>query len=268
MRLIFSLFIALFTAQSISKYCMRILGVVFMALCLPTQVMANQATEILSKAVENWRGTSSVGEMTMVIHRPAWQHSMSMKAWTQGDDLSLVLVTAPAKNTGNSSLINDKEMWSYAPKINRVLKIPSSMMEQSWMGSDFSNKDISRATDILKYYTHTLLSTQEQDDHTVYLIESIPHEDSPIVWGKEMLLIRDDYVLLSQEYYDQSMVLVKIMTTTEIATMGGRVMGKTIRMNSVDKPNEWTQITTNTIKFNVEIPASTFTLSNLRNPRQ
>jgi hypothetical protein len=110
---------------------------------------AQDAAEIVRATIDNWRGKSSYGEMTMTIHRPSWERTMSMRAWTQGSKKSLVRITAPKKDAGNGTLMVDNNMWSYAPKVNRVIKVPSSMMGQSWMGSDFSNKDVSRADDIV-----------------------------------------------------------------------------------------------------------------------
>ncbi len=81
---------------------------------------------------------------------------MSMRSWTKGSKQSLVRITAPKKDAGNGTLMVDNSMWSYSPKVNRVIKVPSSMMGQSWMGSDFSNKDVSRADDIVDQYDHTL----------------------------------------------------------------------------------------------------------------
>ena len=192
---------------------------------LATQSLyANEAQDIVRAAINYWRGTSSVGEMTMTIHRPDWERSMSMRAWTQGADRSLVRVTAPKKDKGNGTLIDDNNMWSYSPKINRVIKVPSSMMGQSWMGSDFSNKDISRVDDIIDQYEHRILGEEEQDGHTVYQIESIPHEDAAVVWGKELLDIRDDNVLVNHSFYDQDGELVKVLVSLEIGDMGGRVV--------------------------------------------
>ena len=141
---------------------------------------------------------------------------MSMQSWTKGTKNSLVRVTAPAKDAGNGSLLKDNNMWSYSPKINRVIKLPSSMMSQSWMGSDLSNKDISKSTDIIDQYEHTLLDSREQDGHTVYVIQSVPLEDAAIVWGKEILSVRDDFVLLQQEFWDQDGVLVKSLQASAI----------------------------------------------------
>ena len=136
------------------------------------------------------------------------------------------------------------------------------------MGSDFSNKDISKSTDIIDEYDHTLVGTIEQDGHTVYTVEAVPHEDAAIVWGKEVLKIRDDYVLLEQQFWDQDGELIKVMETLEVAEMGGRPVAKILRMGKLKTPGEWTEMRISAIEFDVELPAGIFTLSNLRNPRQ
>ena len=230
-------------------------------------IHASEARDIVRTAIEYWRGLSSYGEMTMTIHRPDWERSMSMRAWTQGDDRSLVRVTAPKKDRGNGTLIDEDNMWSYSPKINRVIKVPSSMMGQSWMGSDFSNKDISRVDDIIDQYDHSIVSREELDGHTVYQIESIPHEEAAVVWGREMLTIRDDHVVLEHSFYDQDGEPVKKLVSLEIAAMGGRIVATRQRMQKVEEADEWTEIVIDSMEYDLELKDSLFTLSNLRNPR-
>jgi outer membrane lipoprotein-sorting protein len=249
---------------------LRLLLLLFSILASHTAHAAGlTAADIVTASIDNWRGLSSYSEFSMTIHRPAWERSMRMQAWTEGDEMSLVRVTEPSKDAGNGTLLIDKQMWSYTPRINRVIKIPSSMMNQSWMGSDFSNKDISRADDIIDLYDHTLLDTTEQDGKTVYTIESIPHEEAAVVWGKEILKIRDDYVLLSQDFIDQDGVLLKSMVTHEIRTIDGRPVATRQRMSkaAADDEDEWTEIIVHTADFDVAMPQYMFTLSNLRNPR-
>ena len=240
-------------------------------LCFFTLPLASadtvSATDIVRAAVDHWRGVSSYSEMTMVIHRPDWERSMSMQAWTKGDERSLVRVTEPKKDRGNATLTNDNEMWTFSPRINRVIKIPSSMMGQSWMGSDFSNKDVARADDIVDQYEHTLLSTSTEDDHTVYEIESVPFEEAAVVWGREVLVIRDDHVVLEHRFYDQDGALVKALTTLEIDDMGGRTVASRQRMQKTDKENEWTEIRVDRVEYDVDVTDGLFTLSSLRNPR-
>ena len=248
-----------------------ILNVLIVSSGLSGQLMATEAPdakELVRAAMDHWRGVSSYSEMTMTIHREDWQRSMSMRAWSQGDKLSLVRVTEPKKDAGNGTLLKDNDMWSYSPKINRIIKIPSSMMNQGWMGSDFSNKDISKSTDILDQYDHTLTAEAEQEGHRVYTIEAIPHEDAAIVWGKEILKIRDDFVLLEEQYWDQDGILVKVMQTREISEMGGRSVARIMRMGKLETPEEWTEMTISAIEFDLDLPAGIFPLSSLRNPRQ
>ena len=177
-------------------------------------------------------------------------------------------VTEPKRDAGKGTLVQDQSMWTYSPKINRILKVPPSMMNQSWMGSDFSNKDISKSTDIIDQYDHRLIATETRDDHLVYTIESIPHEDAAVVWGKEILVIRDDYIMLRQEFWDHDGILVKEMNTTEIAFMDGRNIATRMRMRKLETKQEWTEMSVDAIDFDVELSANLFTLSNLRNPRQ
>jgi outer membrane lipoprotein-sorting protein len=228
---------------------------------------AQEARDIVRDAINHWRGLSSYAELTMVIHRPDWERSMSMRAWTEGDKRSLVRVTEPRKDRGNGTLLDGNSMWTFSPKVNRVIKVPSSMMNQSWMGSDFSNKDISRADDIVDQYQHTLLSSNEIDGIVSYEIQSIPHEEAAVVWGKEVLVIRDDKVVAEQRFYDQDGVLVKKMESLEIGEMGGRMVAIRQRMGDVESPEEWTEISVGAVEYDVDLSDNVFTLSNLRNPR-
>ena len=193
---------------------------------------------------------------------------MTMRVWTKGEKRTLVRVVEPKKDAGKGTLSVDGNMWTYTPKINRVEKIPSSMMSQSWMGSDFTNKDVSKDTNIIDQYDHSLLEQYEQDGHQVYVIQSIPHEEAAVVWGKELVWVRDDWVMLQQQFWDQDNALVKSLKALEIAPMGGRTVATVMRMSNLDKPDDWTELRTALAEFDLELPASQFTLSNLRNPRE
>lgn len=259
--------------QSIQRSCIlgtpmhRVKLVVLLTFFI-SQAHSLSPRDLIESAMEQWRGLSSYSEMTMVIHRPDWERSMSMQAWTKGEKLSLVRVTKPKKDAGNGTLLKEKNMWSYAPKVNRIIKIPSSLMSQGWMGSDFSNKDISKSTDILDSYDHTLTATDERDGHTVYTITSIPHEDAAVVWGKEVVMVRDDFVLLEQQFWDQDGLMVKSMKASDIIEIDGRPVAKVLHMEKVDSNGEWTEMKIDTIDFDVDLKDNLFTLSNLRNPRK
>ena len=224
--------------------------------------------DIIKAAIEHERDNSSYSVMEMIIHRPSWERSMTLKVWTEGLKKSLMRVIEPKKDAGNGNLLIDDEMWTFTPKINRVIKLPSSMMHQSWMGSDFSNNDVAKADDIINQYDHRLLGTETQDGMTVYVIESIPHENAPVVWGKEVVKVREDFILLEHTFYDQDGKAVKRLNTLAIEKMGGKRIASRMRMNKIEQPEEWTEIRMHEAQFNIDLPANLFTLSSLRNPRR
>ncbi|KPK68382.1 MAG: hypothetical protein AMJ84_11225 [Acidithiobacillales bacterium SM23_46] len=226
------------------------------------------AAQIIKSAIDYWRDVSSYSVVDMTIHRPDWERTMTIRVWTRGSKESLVRVTAPPKDAGNATLLLDNDMWSFTPKINRVIKIPSSMMNQSWMGSDFSNNDLAKADDLIEQYDHKLLRTESHEGRKVYVIESVPKEAAPVVWGKEVVKVREDWIMLEHEFYDQENRLLKKLVTSDIKPMGGKLIAARERMQRVDKPGEWTDVVTHEIKFGVTIGPNTFTLSNLRNPRE
>lgn len=225
---------------------------------------ANDARDIVANAMDRWRGSSSIGEMRMTIHRPDWERSISLKTWTSGLDQSLILVTAPAKDKGNATLLIEQQLWSYSPKINRVIKIPSSMMNQSWLGSDFSNRDITKSTAILDQYDFALIAVEQVAEHSIYTVQATPHQDAAVVWGKEVLTIRDDYVMLKQDYFDQDMQLVKTLQTRAIEIFDGRPVASHMRVTDIDQPDQWTDMEVLASDFDVALPDDTFTLTHLR----
>ncbi len=244
-----------------------LLFILLNSLQLIAQATPSDAAELIKKAIDYWRSDSSYTEVDMIIHRPDWQRQMSLRGWTRGDKDSLIIFTAPKKDAGNATLKLNRDMWIFSPKLNQVIKLPASMMSQSWMGSDFSYNDLAKSDQIINQYTHRIIRTEKNNHHTVYTIESIPKPDAPIVWGKEILRIRDDGILLEESFFDQDMKPVKKMLTTKIGPLGGRAFPLVMRMINIDKKDHWTELTNKKGAFNIPLPGYLFTLANLRNPR-
>jgi outer membrane lipoprotein-sorting protein len=228
---------------------------------------APNPTGLVEKALHQWRGDSSYTEVTMVIHRPDWQRHMEMIAWTQGENDSLVRFTAPRGDAGNATLKLGQALWIYNPKLNQVIKLPFSMMSQNWMGSDFSYNDLSKSNQVVTDYAHALSGVTAVAGHKVYAVVCTPKPGAPVVWGKQVLKIRDDGVLLEETFYDQDMKPVRRLETTKVAPLGGRPFPVVMRMSEVGKPGRWTQLSYAKGVFDLKLPAYLFTLSSLRNPR-
>jgi outer membrane lipoprotein-sorting protein len=228
---------------------------------------APDADAILRRVYDNYRARSSQTAVAMTIHRPTWERHLQMKAWTRGDTDALVRFEAPAKDAGNATLKLGRDTWVFNPRLNQVIKLPASMMSQSWMGSDFSYNDLSKSDDIITQYRHRIVATEPAGGHAVWTIEAIPKPGAPVVWGKVVLKVRDDNVVTEQTFFDQDMKPARRMQTEKVATLGGRPYPVTMTMHPLDEPRQWTRIETSDGRFNTAVPDYLFTLSNLQNPR-
>ena len=236
-------------------------------LALTTPGFSQDARAILKSAFDNWRANSSHAIVEMTVKRATSSRSMEMESWTEGDSKALVRFTAPARDAGNATLQLGVATYVFNPKLNQVIKLPASAMAQSWMGSDFSYDDLSRSQKVVDDYTHKLIGTASSGGKTTYKIESIPKRGKPIVWGKQILTVRADGVLISVEYYDQQGQRVRIMTSDKIGTLGGRPYPLVMTMKTDAKPGQYTRITTKSAQFDIALPTYLFTQSNLQNPR-
>jgi outer membrane lipoprotein-sorting protein len=229
---------------------------------------AKDARQLVEDSFNYVRGKASISTVNMIIHRPDWQRKMKIKAWTRGQKDSLFYIDAPPKDHGNGTLKKGRQMWMFNPKVNRVIKVPPSMMAQSWMGSDFSNNDLAKSDSLLSDYTHAIIGTETHDGLTVYVIKSMPKPDAPVIWGMQRLKVRQDLIWLSQEFFDEELQPVKSMTTLEIQMLGGRRFPKVWRMQKSDEIDEFTQLSYESLVFRPNLSDSIFTLANLRKPQR
>ncbi len=233
-----------------------------------TMANAQDIKEIVRQADEKFRGTSSEGEMSMVIERPSWSRTVTMKTWSLGNEYSLIYITEPAKEKGQVFLKRQKEMWNWVPNIERMIKIPPSMMMQSWMGSDFTNDDLVRESSLVKDYTHKLLGEETLEGYKCYRIELIPTEDAPVVWGKVVMWIsKEELHWLKGEYYDEDGKLVNTEILSDIKKMDDRIMPTRLEMIPADEPGNKTILIFKNMKFNVKIDESFFSQQNMKRIR-
>ena len=228
-------------------------------------LLAETATEIVRKSDLQMRGDSSYTEATMKINRPTWTRTMSMKTWSKGMDLSLVLVTAPAKDKGSASLKRHREMWNWIPSIERVVKIAPSMLSQSWMGSDFTNDDLINQSSIVVDYRHQMVGKEVFDGDQTWVIDAIAKPNAPVVWNKVRLWIsQSTYLQRKVEFFDEFDELVNTMKTYDVKMLGGRQLASRMEMLPADKPGNKTQIITHQAQFNFAVKDSFFSLSQMK----
>jgi outer membrane lipoprotein-sorting protein len=230
---------------------------------------AQDAKEIIQKMDEKQRGiVSSQGEMKMTIVRPSWSREVTIKSWTKGQDYSIMLITGPPRDKGTAFLKRENEIWNWQPSIDRTIKLPPSMMMQSWMGSDFTNDDLVRESSIVKDYNHSIIGEEEIDDRTCHKIELIPKPDAPVVWGKVITWVdKKDLLQLKVEFYDEDDYLVNIMLGKDIKMMGGRLLPATFEMIPADEEGKKTVIEQLSIEFDKPIKETFFSIQNMKRVR-
>jgi outer membrane lipoprotein-sorting protein len=234
----------------------------------PFVANSQDAKEIVEIMDRKWRGEYVTQQMTMTIVRPSWQRSISMKTWGRGIDYSLVYVTAPAKERGQVFMKRDKEMWNWVPSIDRMIKLPPSMMMQSWMGSDFTNDDLIRESSVVRDYTHTIIGEEVIGDRLCHKIELIPKPDAAVVWGKVILWItKEDYLQLKIEFYDEDEFLVSTQNLSDIKEMGGRVVPCRLEMVPADEEGKKTVIEILSSDYETEVKEAFFSQQNMKRIR-
>jgi outer membrane lipoprotein-sorting protein len=234
-------------------------------LLLTISSSAQDALSIVKKADEKMRGSSSLVEMTINIIRPAWKRSMELKAWTKGTKFSMIHITAPAKDMGITFLKRNKEVWNWYPALERTIKLPPSMMSQSWMGTDFTNDDLVKESSAVVDYTHSIIGDTTLLARKCYVIQMIPKPEAAVVWSKVIVCIdATDFMELHSRFYDEDGTLVNTMNAYDPKMMDGRLIPTRFEMVPADKKNQKTEMIYRNIKYNQPIDDSFFTIEKMK----
>ena len=234
----------------------------------PLTANAQSVREIMDLVDQLWRGESSIARITMDIRTENWDRSLTLRAWSLGTDHTLIRVEAPQKEAGTATLRADQEVWNYLPRVDRTLKLPSSMMAGSWMGSHFTNDDLVKESRLVDDYEIELEFSGTRDGVDVWELLLVPLPEAPVVWGKIRYQVRKENLLPTwTRYYDESDELIRTMTFSEIRLMGSRLVPTVMTIEPADKPGESTVIRYLELDFDVDLEEDYFSLRNLRSGR-
>ena len=216
--------------------------------------------ELLDATDDVNRGASSKSTITMQVKTKRYERTMTMDAWSRGEEDSLIRITAPAKDAGTTTLKVGDDMWNYIPKIDRTMKIPPGMMSGAWMGSHFSNDDLVKSNRLADEFTYEKESVVDG----VYTIVCTAKPDAAVVWGKVVVKVREDKIPLEVGYYDEDGELARKLTFSDVRQLGGRTVPATMLLEPADRPGEFTKITTTAMDFDVKFDDRTFSLQSLK----
>lgn len=227
-------------------------------------VSGQDAKEIIKRAEENAKGKTSIADITIQTVRPNWSREMSLKAWTKGNDFTMILINSPEKEKGVVYLKQKKEIWNWIPSIERNIKLPPSMMSQSWMGTDFTNDDLVKEASILEDYDQKLLIDTIVDGKKCYKIQLNPKASSAVVWGKVLMSVDTiNFLMLHVEYFDEDETLVNTMHCSDVKKLGGRFLPVRMELTPFDKKGNKTIMIYNSIVFDTPLDDSFFTIQNM-----
>jgi len=234
-----------------------VIAIIFSVITLNCQ--AQNATEIVRKMDDKMRGKSSQAELTIKTIRPNWSREMLVKTWMKEGHYAMILIQAPTKEKGIVYLKRKKEVWNWIPALERSIKLPPSMMTNSWMGTDFTNDDLVKESSAVDDYDHRIIKDTMIDKRDCYLIEFLPKPNTAVVWGKILVKInKKDFIEMYSEFYDEEGKLINVMIAHNIRMMDGRLIPTHIEMIPVDKKGQKTELFYRTILFNRNIEESFF----------
>lgn len=224
--------------------------------------------ELVDRSNKVLRGDSSRARVTMTVVTPEWSRALDIEGWNEGRTKAFILIHAPPKEKGTTTLRRGAEMWTWMPRVERLMKVPPAMMHSSWQGSDFTYEDIVKADSVVKDYTHKVLDRKPGPEFETVLVEALPKPDAPVVWGKVLLTLAvypDEQVLpLKEEDFSERGELIRVISLSEIKTMGGRRVPTRLECRPRRSPGRRTTLDYRELEFDLDLPDSFFSLSRLQ----
>ena len=247
---------------------MKRLSIILILLLNCGIILAQDAKDIIQRAEDKLRGASSYSEMKMTVVRPDWAREVTMKSWAVGRDRSLILITGPARDKGVAFLKRDREIWHWQPTIDRTIKMPPSMMMQSWMGSDFTNDDLVRESSILRDYNHELVGEETIDGRKSWKIKLTPKPDAAVVWGEILMWVdQAEYIQLKTEFYDEDEYLVYTMLGKAIKDMDGKLLPSIMDIIPAEEEGHKTVLEYVNLDFDITVKDNFFSVQQMKRVR-
>ena len=246
---------------------MKILLLVFAIFIFTSNTNADDISpeKILNNVDDLYRSNASHGILTLSVTTVNWERTLTLEQWSKDEDKSLLKVLKPKKEKGLATLRVDKNVWNYMPKVKRVVKIPSSMMSSSWMGSHFTNNDLVKQSRMAEDYTFSITFEGMKDAKEIIEITCLPNKEAAVVWGKvEVVVYADDYLPLRMIYYDEELLLSRTLEFTNIEMMDGKKIPTIMNMIPIDEPGESTTVKWEEIQFDVAIDDDFFSMRKLQ----
>lgn len=207
--------------------------------CITPLIFAAQdkkAQDIVRRSYELVRGDNSKNLVSMTIIKPTWSRRMEMTIWSLERQYQAIYFSKPKRDQGITFLRREAELWQWLPSIDRRIKLPPSMMMQSWMGSDFVTQDMFKEVEVTYDYEHKILGEEMVDGILCHKIVSIPLPEVGAIWGKMVRWFSVEHGFeWKQENYDENEELVRLITYSNIKKLKDRVIPTALEIIPLNK---------------------------------
>jgi outer membrane lipoprotein-sorting protein len=221
------------------------------------------AEEIIQKRDDNEYIQSSYAEATMVISQGGRRIEKSMLMYSLEKN-GLVEFTNPA-DRGTKYLKRDDNLWMLFPDAEDIVKISGHMLEQGFMGSDFSYQDMMESDKLTELYTFALLEEDTFNDRPCYVLEAIAVPGQKVSYYRRVSWIdKERFIGLKEELYAESGRLLKTSEVEEIEQIDNRWLPVQMVMENKLRRDTYTRFIINKIELNPELDESMFSLQSLR----
>jgi outer membrane lipoprotein-sorting protein len=188
------------------------------ALPLGSSAQAATGDEVLAMMdAASSRATDQFFEYELINVEPGKEPKMMALSVHIKGDKRMTEFLAPGDMAGTKVLVRSRtELYIYLPAYNKVRRVASHATRGGFLGTTYSNEDISTITfgDI---YSGKLLAETDRD----WTVEATPRDGVGVMYGKLIFTIRKDYKQASQvQYFNARKEHIKTETRTEYSCQG------------------------------------------------
>lgn len=202
------------TIQVVLTALLVVLGVSFPT--VTAQSIPSDAGAVVDEVVANLRGGGQRATVEMRVEDEAGAKVYQLEIISDGVSRSLTRVLAPPREAGQAFLVDGDDLFVYAPRLGRSLRLPPSGRSDGFLGSDLSYDDL--AGDEIAQDARATIAARSSDELTLSLL---PLAGAATPYGELRIKVRlPDLVPLELTYYDQRDTAVKRLTLSDFRSSG------------------------------------------------
>lgn len=221
------------------------------------------ADEILQKCDYNLSPDTLICDVRLTINQRQRVDVKEFEMYGKGQEKTYALFKSPLRDKNTAVLRLNDNMWMYLPSAEKTLKISGHTLRQSFMGSDFSNADITERLKLREKYEATLIGNEMVGNVNTYVLKLKAKKADAAYFERKLWVDEKLYVVVKQEMYAKSGKMLKLMTISDTQKIGSRNFSTKIRMEDKLKQNSFSEMVYSNIRLDEPLSDSIFTTQNL-----